>query len=332
MKCDLYGSLSLTGRGHGTDGAVLLGLAGETPEGVDPDRGRRARRAASARRARCRSAAAPTIAVRRAARPRLPRRASCPPTPTAWRSPPCWPTAAASCGAIIRSAAARSGMEGEVPVRANVALPYPFALGRRTARDRRGDRPRRIAEIVRANESGVARRGRDRRLPRLGARRDVRLDRSRLPRRGRAARRAATCSAARATMREKLIDARPARRSGPRVRMGQPLRAGGERGECGGRPRRHRADQRRGRRDPGGAQILRGVRPRRRRAPDRATFLYTASAIGFLYKTRASISAAEMGCQGEVGVACSMAAAGLAAALGGTNRADRECRRDRHGA
>jgi L-serine dehydratase len=49
------------------------------------------------------------------------------------------------------------------------------------------------------------------------------------------------------------------------------------------------------------------------------TFLMTASAIGFLYKTNASISAAEMGCQGEVGVACSMAAAGLVAALGGDN-------------
>ena len=46
--------------------------------------------------------------------------------------------------------------------------------------------------------------------------------------------------------------------------------------------------------------------------------LYTASAIGFLYKRRASISAAEMGCQGEVGVACSMAAGGLVAELGGT--------------
>ena len=49
-------------------------------------------------------------------------------------------------------------------------------------------------------------------------------------------------------------------------------------------------------------------------------FLLTAAAIGFLYKKRASISAAEMGCQGEVGVACSMAAAGLAAVLGGTNQ------------
>jgi len=45
-------------------------------------------------------------------------------------------------------------------------------------------------------------------------------------------------------------------------------------------------------------------------------FLLTAAAIGILYKENASISGAEVGCQGEVGVACSMAAAGLAAALG----------------
>lgn len=49
------------------------------------------------------------------------------------------------------------------------------------------------------------------------------------------------------------------------------------------------------------------------------TFLLTAAAIGSLYKQNASISGAEVGCQGEVGVACSMAAAGLCAALGGTN-------------
>lgn len=47
-------------------------------------------------------------------------------------------------------------------------------------------------------------------------------------------------------------------------------------------------------------------------------FLKTAGAIGLLYKRNASLSAAEMGCQGEVGVACSMAAAGLAACMGGT--------------
>lgn len=47
-------------------------------------------------------------------------------------------------------------------------------------------------------------------------------------------------------------------------------------------------------------------------------FILTAGAMGILYKEGASISAAEMGCMGEVGVACSMAAGGLAAALGGT--------------
>lgn len=48
------------------------------------------------------------------------------------------------------------------------------------------------------------------------------------------------------------------------------------------------------------------------------TFFLTAAAIGILYKEGASLSAAEMGCQGEVGVATSMAAGGLMAALGGT--------------
>ncbi|GAB2485043.1 L-serine ammonia-lyase [Comamonas humi] len=47
-------------------------------------------------------------------------------------------------------------------------------------------------------------------------------------------------------------------------------------------------------------------------------FLLTAGAIGILYKENASISGAEVGCQGEVGVACSMASAGLCAVLGGT--------------
>ena len=48
-------------------------------------------------------------------------------------------------------------------------------------------------------------------------------------------------------------------------------------------------------------------------------FILTAGAIGILYKINASISGAEMGCQGEVGVACSMAAAGLVAAFGGSD-------------
>lgn len=51
---------------------------------------------------------------------------------------------------------------------------------------------------------------------------------------------------------------------------------------------------------------------------DIITFLLTAGAIAILYKKGASISGAEVGCQGEVGVACSMAAAALTAVLGGT--------------
>jgi L-serine dehydratase len=47
-------------------------------------------------------------------------------------------------------------------------------------------------------------------------------------------------------------------------------------------------------------------------------FLLTAAAMGLLYKENASISGAEVGCQGEVGVACSMAAGALCAVLGGT--------------
>ncbi len=48
-------------------------------------------------------------------------------------------------------------------------------------------------------------------------------------------------------------------------------------------------------------------------------FFLASAAIGVLYKENASISGAEVGCQGEVGVACSMAAAGLTAALGGND-------------
>src|SRR4030095_8905699 len=54
-------------------------------------------------------------------------------------------------------------------------------------------------------------------------------------------------------------------------------------------------------------------------AEGRHTFLLTAAAIGALYKPNPGISAAEVGCQGEIGVACSIAAAGLTAAQGGTN-------------
>ena len=51
---------------------------------------------------------------------------------------------------------------------------------------------------------------------------------------------------------------------------------------------------------------------------EKLTIVGAAGMIGSLYKMNASISGAEVGCQGEVGVACSMAAAGLTEILGGT--------------
>ncbi len=66
LRVELFGSLALTGRGHATDTAVLLGLLGERPDSVDPTRWRRSSAAwRSARHWRCRVAAAsPSIPAR----------------------------------------------------------------------------------------------------------------------------------------------------------------------------------------------------------------------------------------------------------------------------
>ncbi len=67
-------------------------------------------------------------------------------------------------------------------------------------------------------------------------------------------------------------------------------------------------------------RYLPGLDDAERRDDAVVRYLLTAAAIAVLYKERASISGAEVGCQGEVGSACSMAAAGLAELLGGTPR------------
>ena len=107
-------------------------------------------------------------------------------------------------------------------------------------------------------------------------------------------------------------------RSAHRARLGQPLRARGERGERRRRARGHRAHQRRGRHHSRRCCITTTASCPGANEQGIFDFLLTAAAVGILYKENASISGAEVGCQGEVGVACSMAAAGLTAALGGT--------------
>jgi L-serine dehydratase len=99
---------------------------------------------------------------------------------------------------------------------------------------------------------------------------------------------------------------------------GQPVRDGRQRRKRGRRPCRHGADQWRGRHHSGSAALLRG-RLQAERSGHRRAQLPATAAIGMLCKRNASIFGAEIGCQGEVGVACAMAAAGLVAALGGSN-------------
>lgn len=101
-----------------------------------------------------------------------------------------------------------------------------------------------------------------------------------------------------------------------------PGRAGSQRGERLRWARRHRPDQRCRRHRAGGPALRNPLHVGRRGDPDDVTvrFLLTAGAIGSLFKERASISGAEVGCQGEVGSAAAMAAAGLAEILGGTPR------------
>ena len=94
-------------------------------------------------------------------------------------------------------------------------------------------------------------------------------------------------------------------------RMGRPVRIGGFRGERGRRTHRHRATN-------GAAGVIPAVLHYYWHFVDHAdedgvvTFLLTAGAIGYLFKRNASISGAEVGCQGEVGTACSMARRGCA--------------------
>ena len=314
VKCDLYGSLSLTGKGHGTDGAVILGLAGETPEGVDPD-------------------AVPALVARIREEKRLPlcggvevpfcetkdlifHQSFLPAHPNGMAF-----TAVLADGSRITRRYYSIGggairMEGEQPVRANVKIPYPFgsaaellAIGDATGLS--------IAAIVRANEA--AWRDEAETDAFLGAVRAAMfgsIDRGckgdgELPGGLKVQRRAAA-------MKQKLLD------RGPRADPGLVFEwvslyalAVNEENAAGGRVVTAPTN--------GAAGVIPAVLKYYEAFVHGSTpegsrkLLYTASAIGFLYKRRASISAAEMGCQGEVGVACSMAAGGLAAALGGTN-------------
>ncbi len=320
VQVTLYGSLAWTGLGHATDKAVILGLAGQMPDTIDADQAD-AIVAGLAQAGRLRLAGIQPIAF------------------TAGRdivfdklaTPPVHPNtlgfrAEDAAGGLIAEErwcsvgggfVAREG-QAETPAEGQAALPYPFRSGvELLARGEAAGLS--IAGIVAANERAL----------RPEAEVNTHLDRvitvmmtcidrglaaeGTLPGGLKVQRRAARIRARIEADRQ----SNTARPHAPMDEVGLFAIAVNEENAAGGRVVTAPTN--------GAAGVVPAVLRYYRDRCDGAShqgmreFLLTATAIGGLFKLNASISGAEVGCQGEVGVACSMAAAGLAAALGGSN-------------
>lgn len=314
IRCELFGSLALTGKGHGTDKAVMLGLSGWLPEQVDPEK-------------------IPAIVenirntetlLLKGGKP-IP---FCeqdlvfrmgefvPGHANALRFTAFYPAGREVTQTYFSIGGGAIVAEGQENIRANVAVPYPIVSAAALLDYGRAEGLS-IAELIWANEE--CRRARSETeafLDRVHAAMMASIGRGlaqdgTLPGGLNVRRRAKA-------LHEKL------QARGPRTDPSHVFEwvslwalAVNEENAAGGRIVTAPTN--------GAAGILPAVlkyyevfapNPTR---PGIHTFLITAAAIGSLYKSNASISAAEMGCQGEVGVACSMAAAGLTAALGGSN-------------
>ena len=322
IQVDLYGSLALTGRGHGTDRAVLLGLSGERPDTVDPEIVEpltarvKLRKLLHLNGQRDMSFHENTDLLfhEDESLPRHPNGIHLSAFDAEGEQQACETYYSVGGGFIVneREAAAGHTAANERPE----IVPYDFhsaaellAIGRHTGMS--------IADIVRANEA----------VWRTPAETDAELDRI-----------WATMAACieRGCRGEGELPGglHVRRRAGPVCRDLQSRQgttdpmalldwvslfalAVNEENAAGGRVVTAPTN--------GAAGVIPAVLAYYRRFLPEAdeqgvrTFLLTAGAIGMLYKRNASLSAAEMGCQGEVGVACSMAAAGLAAVMRGSN-------------
>jgi L-serine dehydratase len=319
VDVDLYGSLGATGRGHGTDRAVILGLLGETPENVDPDRiGELVSRVRDAGRLPLlgrREVAWDEAAQLRFLRQSLPRH------PNALRfgaRDGSGETVASRVyfsiggGFIVDETAAETGA-----TTTSRGLPFPFRTGADLLR-LCAENGLRISDLMLANEL-VLRPEPDvrARLLRLW---DVMQE---CVRRG--------CEQEGVLpgglkVKRRAADLRRGLLAHPEAALRDPLTAMdwvnlyalavNEENAAGGRVVTAPTN--------GAAGIIPAVLHYYARFVPSANddgvarFLLTAGAIGVLYKENASISGAEVGCQGEVGSACSMAAAGLAEVLGGS--------------
>jgi len=320
VETALLGSLAFTGKGHATDKAVMLGLSGETPDAVDPD-------AADALAARVRETKRLALAGRRSIAFDAERAISFDTLTPAPKHPNTMRFVARDAegraladetwlslggGFIIRDGGDADASAPEPK------FPYPFRSGADLlARGRESGLP--IAELMRANEAALRSRSdaeahAEQVLDVMFACVDRGLTQSGpLPGGLKVMRRAKA-------IHDRLTEAskrnfHPAHEIMDFVSV--YAMAVNEENAAGGRVVTAPTN--------GAAGVIPAVLRYYRDHCEGATrgglvdFLFTATAIGALFKLNASISGAEVGCQGEVGVASSMAAAGLCAALGGVN-------------
>ncbi len=323
VEARLYGSLALTGKGHGTDKAILLGLEGATPEGIDPDEVD-PRVAAIRSNGNLTLADGPTIAFHEAANLLFLRKETLSQHPNGMRF-----TARDAEGHTLLEATCFSIGGGFVVDEADAEqdkfsqdetrLPYPYCSGDELLKMAAASSLS-VSEMTLANEkcwrpeaetrAGLLERWRvmqacvDRGSRQEGV----------LPGGLKVRRRAPE-------LLEQLSTVEASSISDPLLAMDWVnlfALAVSEENAAGGRVVTAPTN--------GAAGIIPAVLHYYHRFTPSANqegivrFLLTAGAIGILYKLNASISGAEVGCQGEVGVACSMAAAALTEVLGGTVR------------
>jgi len=318
VACDLFGSLALTGIGHATDTAVILGLAGQTPERVNPEHVPAIIEAVRADRAvpwtgSTRIAFDPGRDLRFRRGEFLPGHSNALALSFLRESESLVTRTYYSVGGGFIQ------IEGEAAPPSG-AIPFPYAFESAAgmldlcARERLT-----IAQAARANERAL----------RSDAEIDAGLDRIWAAMRACVERGITTCGVLPGGL---AVKRRAAALHAALVQrdlrdQGDPLRAiewvnlfalaVNEENAAGGRVVTAPTN--------GAAGIIPAVLHYHQRfvagasVEDVRTFLLTAAAIGAIIKRNASISGADVGCQGEVGSAAAMAAAGLTAALGGTN-------------
>ena len=332
VRVELFGSLGHTGKGHGSDRAVLLGLAGETPEGVDPD-AIAGFLAAIGATGELRLRGERQIPFREAEHLIFNRRESLPLHANGMRfgafAPDGAPLATRVYYSIGGGFVVDEDESGQPRLRpAATDLPYPFHSGADLLRLGNAHGLR-ISDLMRANERTWRGDGDiEARLQRIWQAMHACVARGcrtggELPGGMRVARRAPDLhrQLIAQTGHDFVAGPHPAPQAG-----GDGLLtldwvnlfalAVNEENAAGGRVVTAPTN--------GAAGIIPAVLHYYRHfcagadADGVGRFLLTAAAIGVLYKENASISGAEVGCQGEVGVACSMAAGALAEVLGGS--------------